>query len=145
MTLHDDYDPDNIFAKILNGDMPCVKVFEDEVALAFMDIFPQSKGHTLVIPKDVAARNLLDMPADRLGPYMARVQTLARAVEQALSPDGIVVTQFNGAAAGQTVFHLHFHIIPRWDGTPLGRHGAGGPADTADLEPLAASIRAALT
>ena len=114
MTLHADYDPDNIFAKILRGEMPSVKIYEDEVALAFMDVFPQSDGHTLVIPKQVQARNLLDMPSEALGAYMARVQHVARAVEQGLQPDGLVVTQFNGAPAGQTVFHLHFHIIPRW-------------------------------
>ena len=104
MTLHGTYDPDNIFAKMLRGDIPCVKVFEDDEALAFMDIFPQSKGHTLVIPKDVTARNLLDMPTFALAPYMRRVQQVAQAVEKALTPDGIVVTQFNGEVAGQTVF-----------------------------------------
>ena len=143
MTPHADYDPSNIFAKMLAGEVPCIKVFEDDVALAFMDIFPQAEGHTLVIPKEVAARNLLDMPTDRLGPYMKRVQTVARAVEAALKPDGIVVTQFNGSAAGQTVFHLHFHILPRWENIPLGRHGAGEKADMAKLEALAARIRAA--
>ena len=105
MTLHAPYDRDNIFAKMLRGEIPAVKVFEDDIALAFMDIFPQAPGHTLVIPKDVEARNLLDMPADRLGPYMERVQRVARAVEAGLQPDGVIVTQFNGAAAGQTVFH----------------------------------------
>ncbi|MEO1408057.1 MAG: HIT domain-containing protein, partial [Pseudomonadota bacterium] len=97
MPLHAPYDPDNIFAKILRGEMPAVKIFEDDVALAFMDIFPQAEGHTLVIPKDVEARNLLDMPGHKLGAYMDRVQKVARAVEKALSPDGIVVTQFNGS------------------------------------------------
>jgi len=111
MTLHAPYDPDNIFAKMLRGEIPAVKVFEDDVALAFMDIFPQARGHTLVIPKGVEARNLLEMPAGKLGPYMERVQKVARGVEHALSPDGLVVTQFNGAPAGQTVFHLHFHKI----------------------------------
>ncbi len=144
MTLHAPYDPDNIFAKILRGDMPSIKVFEDEVALAFMDVFPQSEGHTLVIPKGVEARNLLDMPTDKLGAYMERVQTVAQAVEEALSPDGLVVTQFNGAPAGQTVFHLHFHIIPRWEGVQLGRHAAGGMASPEELNPIADKIRAAL-
>ncbi|MEM9668750.1 MAG: HIT family protein [Pseudomonadota bacterium] len=144
MTLHAPYDPDNIFAKILRGEMPAVKIYEDDVAFAFMDIFPQAEGHTLVIPKEVEARNLLDMPANKLAPYMSRVQIIAQAVEKALSPDGIVVTQFNGAVAGQTVFHLHFHIIPRNEGVALGRHGAGGMADPADLEPIAEKIRAAL-
>ena len=144
MSLTGTYDPDNIFAKILRGELPCVKVFEDEVALAFMDIFPQTEGHTLVIPKDVSARNLLDMPAEKLGAYMLRVQRLAKAVETALQPDGIVVTQFNGAPAGQTVYHLHFHILPRMEGQPLRPHAGGGPAPAETLEPIAEKIRAAL-
>lgn len=143
MTLHAAYDPDNIFAKILRGEMPYVKVFEDEVALAFMDVFPQSDGHTLVIPKGVEARNLLDMPSVLLSEYMQRVQRVAIAVERALVPDGVTVTQFNGAAAGQTVFHLHFHIIPRWAAKPLGRHG-GDMADPSDLEAIAEKIRSKL-
>ncbi|MEM8635115.1 MAG: HIT family protein [Pseudomonadota bacterium] len=144
MTLHAPYDPDNIFAKILRGEMPAIKVFEDDVALAFMDVFPQAEGHTLVIPKAVEARNFLDMPSDQLGAYMDRVQRIAIAVEKALSPDGIVVTQFNGSVAGQTVFHLHFHIIPRKESVPLGRHGSGGMADAAELEPIAEKIRQAI-
>ena len=145
MTLHAAYDPDNIFAKILSGNMPSVNVFEDDIALAFMDVFPQSEGHTLVIPKDVTARNFLDMPTERLGAYMERVQTVARAVEKALTPDGLVVTQFNGAPAGQTVFHLHFHIIPRWQGEALRGHAGGQMADMADLETLAQKIRPFVT
>ena len=142
MTLHDTYDPNNIFAKMLRGEVPSVKVYEDEVALAFMDIFPQAEGHTLVIPKDVEARNLLEMPADKLAPYMERVQKVAIAVEKALKPDGIVVTQFNGAPAGQTVYHLHFHIIPRREGELLGRHATGKPADPEALQALAEKIAA---
>jgi len=141
MTLHADYDPDNIFAKILKGEMPSVKVYEDDVALAFMDVFPQSEGHTLVIPKAVTARNFLDMPTEKLGAYMEVVQTVARAVEKGIQPDGLVVTQFNGAPAGQTVFHLHFHIIPRWTGRALGGHAAGQMADIAHLEDIAQKIR----
>jgi len=144
MTLHQTYDPSNIFAKMLRGEIPCVKVYEDEIALAFMDIFPQSEGHTLVIPKGVEATNLLDLPPDKLGAYMERVQTIARAVETALKPDGVVITQFNGSAAGQTVFHLHFHIIPRWEDRPLGRHAGGTPADTEQLMSLAKKISSAL-
>lgn len=144
MTLHAAYDPDNIFAKILRGDMPSLKVFEDEVALAFMDVFPQSEGHTLVIPKGVQARNFLDMPPDYLGSYMLRVQRVAKAVEWGLKPDGLRVMQFNGAPAGQTVFHLHFHIIPIWEGRELGRHGTGTMAKPEELEPIAAKIRAAI-
>ena len=144
MTLHATYDPDNIFAKILSGDMPSVKVYEDEIALAFMDVFPQSDGHTLIIPKDVQARNFLDMPTEKLGVYMERVQTVARAVEKALTPDGVVVTQFNGAPAGQTVFHLHFHVIPRWTDKRLAGHASGQMADMGELEATAAKIRAHL-
>lgn len=144
MTLHAAYDPENIFAKILRGDMPCVKVFEDEVALAFMDVFPQSEGHTLVVPKAGLARNFLDMPGDRLGSYMLRVQRVAQAVEWALKPDGLRIIQFNGAPAGQTVFHLHFHVLPVWEGKELGRHGAGEMAKPEELEPIAAKIRAAI-
>ena len=144
MTLHADYDPNNIFAKIVRGEMPCVRVYEDNIALAFMDVFPQSQGHTLIIPKLQQARNFIDMPSDHLGSYMLRVQKVARAVEAALSPDGMVVTQFNGATAGQTVFHLHFHVIPRWDGVPLGRHAGGGMATPEELEPLATKIRSKL-
>ncbi|NBC21128.1 MAG: HIT domain-containing protein [Alphaproteobacteria bacterium] len=142
MALNGTYDPDNIFAKILRGDMPAVTVHEDDVALAFMDIFPQAKGHTLVIPKGVQARNLIEMPGDRLGSYMLRVQNITRAVAAALEPDGIVVTQFNGAPAGQTVFHLHFHIIPRWEGEVLAGHSGGKQADMDELKSLARQIAA---
>ena len=141
MTLHADYDQKNIFAKILSGEMPSVKVFEDDVALAFMDVFPQAEGHTLVIPKQVEARNLLDMPTEKLGAYMERVQAVARAVEKALTPDGVVVSQFNGAPAGQTVFHLHFHIIPRWQGDSMRGHASGKMAEIETLEALAQKIR----
>ena len=141
MTLHDSYDPNNIFAKIIKGEMPSIKVYEDEVALAFMDVFPQSEGHTLVIPKLVQARNFLDMPSDFLGQYMLKVQKVARAVEKALTPDGLMVSQFNGAPAGQTVYHLHFHIIPRWEDVALGRHSSGEMADMEALGALAERIK----
>ena len=144
MTIHAAYEPDNIFSKILAGTMPCVKVFEDDIALAFMDIFPQTRGHTLVIPKGVEARNFLDMPASALGPYMQRVQTVAQAVELALRPDGLRVMQFNGAPAGQTVFHLHFHVLPIWEGEAVKGHAGGKPADASELEAIAETIRAAL-
>ena len=141
MTLHDAYDPDNIFAKILAGEMPSIKVMEDDIALAFMDVFPQAEGHTLIIPKAVQARNFLDLPTEKVGAYMERVQTVARAVEKAMTPDGLVVTQFNGAPAGQTVFHLHFHIIPRWTGQNLRGHAGGQMADMGELESIAQKIR----
>lgn len=144
MTLHATYDTNNIFAKIIRGEMPAVKVFEDDIALAFMDVFPQVEGHTLVIPKTAEARNLLDLPTDKIGPYMQRVQTVARAVDAALSPDGIIVTQFNGSAAGQTVFHLHFHILPRFETATLAPHASGTMASPDILEPIAQKIRAAL-
>ena len=142
MSLDGTYDDGNIFAKILRGEMPAARVFEDEHVLAFMDVFPQAKGHTLVIPKHSVARNLLDEDPAVLAELIKDVQRVARAVRAALKPDGLVVTQFNGAPAGQTVFHLHFHIIPRWEGVALGRHGAGGMADPGELKVLAAQIAA---
>lgn len=144
MSLTGPYDGGNIFAKILAGSAPCAKVFEDAQALAFLDLFPQSRGHTLVIPKGVEARNLLDMPAYKLGPYMERVQIVARGVVRALAPDGLLVTQFNGAPAGQTVFHLHVHLIPRWEGVGLAGHGQTGMADASALQELAAQISSAI-
>ncbi|OUX95198.1 MAG: HIT family protein [Hyphomonas sp. TMED17] len=144
MTLHAAYDPDNIFAKILRQEMPCVKVYEDDLALAFMDVFPQADGHTLVIPKAVTARNFLDLPSDRIGSYMQSVQLVCRAVETGLNPDGLILTQFNGAAAGQTVFHLHFHIIPAYKDRGLKRHAGGEMAQAEILEGHAKRIRAAL-
>ena len=142
MSLDGTYDDGNIFAKILRGEIPAARVFEDEHVLAFMDVFPQAKGHTLVIPKHSVARNLLDEDPGVLAELVKDVQRVARAVRAALNPDGLVITQFNGAPAGQTVFHLHVHIIPRWDGVPLGRHGEGGMADPAELKVLAAQIAA---
>ncbi|MFN9849725.1 MAG: HIT family protein [Alphaproteobacteria bacterium] len=141
MSLDGSYDAGNIFAKILRGEMPAVKVYEDDHVLAFMDVFPQSRGHTLVIPKQSTARNFLEESPDVIGPLMLGVQRVARAVRAALNPDGLVITQFNGAPAGQTVFHLHFHIIPRWEGVALGRH-AQGMADMDELKALAAEISA---
>lgn len=144
MSLHGTYDSDNIFAKILRGEMPCVKVYEDENILSFMDVFPQSDGHTLVIPK-APSRNLLETNAKDIGRLFGSVQRIAKAVETALKPDGIVITQFNGAPAGQTVFHTHVHIIPRYEGTSLGAHGgAGDMADMEKLQELAAKISAEL-
>jgi histidine triad (HIT) family protein len=144
MSLSGDYDNANIFAKILRGEMPCVKIFENDEVLAFMDIFPQSQGHCLVIPKNTTARNLLEFPAERLGAYFASVQKLAAAVAKALECDGVIVTQFNGAPAGQTVFHLHVHIIPRYANLPLQPHHGGKTADMDALRDQAARIAAAL-
>lgn len=142
MSLDGTYDDGNIFAKILRGEAPAAKVFEDGDVLAFMDVFPQARGHTLVIPKHSQARNLLEVEPQVLGPLMLGVQRVTRAVRAALNPDGIVVTQFNGALAGQTIYHLHFHIIPRWEGVAMGRHASGGMADPAELKALAEQIAA---
>ena len=136
------YDNGNIFAKIIKGEIPSHKVYEDADVLVMMDIFPQSKGHLLVIPK-TPSRNLLDANAEVLGRTIGHVQRLARAVMAALEPDGIRIAQFNEAPAGQTVFHLHFHVIPVYEGTELGRHG-GGKADDAELAAQAKAIAAAL-
>jgi histidine triad (HIT) family protein len=140
MSLDGAYDEGNIFAKILRGETPAARVFEDDHVLAFMDVFPQSRGHTLVIPKRSTARNLLDEEPEVLCNLILGVQRVTRAVRAALNPDGIVVTQFNGTPAGQTIFHLHFHIIPRWEGVPLGRHAGGGMADMDELKTLAHQI-----
>jgi histidine triad (HIT) family protein len=145
MSLDGTYDDGNIFAKILRGEAPAARVFEDEHVLAFMDVFPQSKGHTLVIPKHSTARNLLEAEPQVLSNLFLGVQRVTRAVRAALNPDGIVVTQFNGAPAGQTVYHLHVHIIPRWEGVALGRHGEGGMADPVELKALAAQIAAKIS
>lgn len=145
MSLDGTYDHDNIFAKILRGEMPAVRVFEDDHVLAFMDVFPQSKGHCLVIPKHSTARNLLEEAPENLGPLMLGVQRVARAVRAALKPDGLMISQFNGQASGQTVYHLHVHIIPRWESVPLGRHAGGGMADMDELRDLAAQISAMIS
>lgn len=145
MSLDGTYDAGNIFAKILRGEAPAARVFEDDHVLAFMDVFPQSKGHTLVIPKHSVARNIMDEDPAVLAPLILGVQRVTRAVRAGLKPDGIVVTQFNGSTAGQTIFHLHFHIIPRWEGVALGRHGAGGMADMEELKGLAEQIAAQIS
>ena len=136
------YDPQNIFGKILRGEIPSHKVFEDDKVLAMMDIFPQSKGHLLVIPK-APSRNLLDADPAVLAGAIPYVQRLAKAVQTALKPDGIRIVQFNEAPAGQSVFHLHFHVIPVYQGVPIGPH-AGGKADDGELASQAKAIAAAL-
>ena len=144
MSLHAPYDPDNIFAKILRGEIPAVTVWEDDHVLAFMDVFPQSEGHVLIISKTSTARTLLEIEPDALARLTAAVQRTARAVEKALQPDGFQIMQFNGEAGGQTVFHLHFHIIPRWSDRPMKGHGHAPMADAAVLRALADRIAAAL-
>lgn len=142
MSLDGQYDPANIFAKIVRGEMPSAKVYEDADTLAFMDVFPQARGHVLVIHKTSPARNILEMEDGPLTAVILTTQKVTKAVRAALNPDGIMVSQFNGAASGQTVYHLHFHIIPRTEGVPLGRHGGGGMADPAELAELAKAIAA---
>lgn len=136
------YDPDNIFGKILRGEIPAHKVYEDEHSLAFMDVMPQGEGHTLVIPK-APSRGLLDAEPEALAALIASVQRVARAVKAAFAADGLTVFQYNEPAGGQTVFHLHVHIVPRREGVPLKRH-EGGMADNAVLAAHAERIRAAL-
>ena len=136
------YDPNNVFAKILRGELPCHKVYEDAHVLAMMDIMPRGEGHVLVIPK-VPARNILDMPGDALGPLMQGVQKVARAAKSAMQADGLTIQQFSESAGGQVVFHLHMHVIPRWDGVKLRPHtGEMAPNDV--LATQAAKIAAAL-
>ena len=115
------YDADNIFAKILRGEIPSHKVYEDADALVIMDAMPQSPGHTLIIPK-APSRNLLDADPQVLARLAPLLQKIARAVKEAFAADGVTVVQFNEPASGQTVFHLHFHVIPRIEGTPLKPH-----------------------
>jgi len=144
MSLEETYDPGNIFAKIIHGDIPAVKVFEETDILAFMDVFPQSEGHCLVIHKRATATNLLDAEPGDLAALTGAVQKLARAVKAGLNPDGIRIAQFNGAGAGQTVYHLHFHIIPVYAGRRPGDHAGGKPADATALEQTAEKIRTGL-
>ena len=137
------YDDNNIFAKILRGDIPSVKVWEDDHVLAFMDVFPQSEGHVLIIAKQSQARNLLEIEPEVLARVTAALQRTAKAVEKALKPEGLSILQFNGEAGGQTVFHLHFHVIPRQAGVPLKPH-SGTMEDGAILAANAEKVRQAL-
>ena len=137
------YDPNNIFAKILRGEAPCTKVYEDDAALAFMDIMPRAEGHTLVIPK-ASARNIFDIAPADLARFVPSVRKVALAVQKGLAAEGVTIQQFNEAAGGQIVFHLHFHILPRWTGVAL--KPPGGPIVAADaLAPIAERIKAAIT
>ena len=138
----EDYDPDNIFAKIVRGDMPSHKVFEDDDTFAFMDIMPRGDGHTLVIPKS-GFRNLLDADPDALAAVARTVAEIARAQMKAFEADGITVQQFNEPAGGQVVFHYHVHVIPRYDGVKLRPH-TGEMADGDVLAEHAGKLRAAL-
>lgn len=136
------YDTDNIFAKILRGEIPCLKVYEDDHTLAFLDIMPRSPGHTLVIPK-APARNLLDISADDFAHVARASRTIARAAMPAFKADGITIMQFSEPASGQEVYHLHMHVIPCFDGVALLRP-ATVKADFKVLEGHAATLIAAL-
>ena len=136
------YDPNNIFAKILRGEIPSIRVYEDKDTVAIMDIMPQADGHVLVIPR-APCRNLLDADPAIFKPLYETVQVVARAVQQAFGADGVLIKQYNEEAAGQTVFHLHVHVVPRKTGTDLRPHG-GRMADQALLAKHAEMIKRAL-
>ena len=137
-----DYDPENVFSKILRGELPCQKLYEDADTFAFMDIMPRGDGHCLVIPKQ-PARNILDVEPESLAAVASTTQKLARACMKAFSADGVTIQQFNESAGGQVVFHLHVHVIPRFDGVPLKPH-TGTMEDAGVLAANAERIRAAL-
>ena len=136
------YDPDNIFAKILRGELPSVKLYEDAESLAFLDIMPSVEGHALVIPKE-PAETIFDLSPEGAAAVMRTTQKIAHAVKTALACEGVMLVQLNGSAAGQTVPHLHFHVLPRQGGLSLNLHGRK-MVDPKTLEPIAARIRAAL-
>jgi len=136
------YDSGNIFAKILRGEIPSQRVYEDDDVVAFMDAMPQATGHTLVVPK-APSRNLLDADAAVLARLLPVVQRIAKAAKTAFAADGITIMQFNEAPAGQTVFHLHVHVIPRYEGVPLRSH-SGRMEDGAVLAAQAEKLKAAL-
>lgn len=136
------YDPQNAFAKILRGELPSVKICEDAETLAFMDIMPAVEGHALVISKE-AAETIFDLSPDAAAAVIRTTQRVAGAVRKALGCPGVMLAQLNGSASGQSVPHVHFHILPRSQGLSLDLHGRG-MVDPATLEPIAARIRAAL-
>lgn len=136
------YDDSNVFAKILRGELPAERLYEDEHTLAIMDIMPRGAGHCLVIPK-APARNILDVEPDSLSQVMATTQKMARAVVKAFGADGVTIQQFNESAGGQVVFHLHVHVIPRFEGVALKPH-TGTMEDAGVLKANADKIRAAL-
>ena len=136
------YDDNNIFAKILRGEIPSTRVYETDDVVAFMDVMPQGMGHTQVVPK-APSRNLLDAQPETLANLIQAVQKIAQAVKKAFNADGVTVMQFNEPASGQTVYHLHFHVIPRFEGVALKPH-TGQMEDAAVLSANAEKIRAAL-
>lgn len=137
------YDPNNIFAKIIRGEAPCFKVYEDAHTLAFMDIMPQTEGHTLVIPKEGAV-SIFDLSPEGAAALIKTTKRVAAAVKEVTGTPGVMLAQLNGEAAGQTVFHIHFHIIPRTAGIDLALH-ARKMADFEKLKALAAKIAAAIS
>lgn len=136
------YDDNNIFARILRGEIPSTRVYETDDVVAFMDVMPQGTGHTLVVPK-APSRNLLDAKPETLANVIQVVQKIAQAVKTAFNADGVTVMQFNEPASGQTVYHLHFHVIPRFEGVALKPH-TGQMEDAAVLSANAEKIRAAI-
>ena len=137
------YDPDNVFAKILRGEADAHVVLDEEHCMAFMDLMPQSPGHTLVIPREPAA-NLFELGPAAWQALSATTRRVAHAVQAAFEPAGMMLMQLNGRDAGQTVFHLHFHVVPRYEGEGLAFH-ARSMADPVELREHAARIRAELT
>lgn len=138
-----EYDPNNVFAKILRGELPCHKIYEDEKTLAFMDIMPRADGHALVIPK-APSRNVLDIAPEDLAAVMTTAQKVARAALKAFNAEGITIQQFNESAGGQVVFHTHVHVLPRHNGVALKPH-TGEMADPEVLKEHAAKLVAVLT
>jgi len=136
------YDSNNVFAKILRGELPCAKVYEDAHTLAFMDIMPSTEGHTLVIPRE-PAETIFDLSPEAASHMIVTAQRVAKAVKRVLSSPGVMLVQLNGSAAGQSIPHVHIHVLPRSHGLELSLHGRS-QADAAKLETLAARIRSAL-
>jgi len=140
MSLLGEYDPNNVFAKILRGDLPCHRIYEDGDVLAFLDAFPQSSGHTLIIPKHDQARNLLELDERSIMPLFRCAKRLMAVIVAELRPVGVQLLQFNGGDGGQSVFHVHVHLVPRWKGQPLGLHGQT-PGDPQELAMTAERLR----
>ena len=136
------YDPNNIFARILRGELPKVAVYEDDLTLAFMDVMPSVEGHTLVITKE-PAEGILDLSPEGASALIRTTQKVAKAVKKGLNAPGVMLVQLNGAEAGQSIPHIHFHVLPRSEGLDLKLHGRG-MVKPETLEPIAAKIRAAL-
>jgi histidine triad (HIT) family protein len=136
------YDRSNVFARILRGELPSVRVYEDSETVAFMDIMPSTEGHTLVIPRE-PAETIFDLSADGAAALLRTTQLVAKAVSKAMECPGLMLLQLNGTAAGQSIPHIHFHVLPRGEGLSLTVHGKK-MVDPKSLEPIAARIRAAL-